>query len=45
MKDTPGKDVRQVALLWRDLPEEKKMPYRKRAEELLNASQISIQNV
>lgn len=45
MKDTPGKDVRQVALLWRDLPEEKKMPYRKRAEELLNASQISIENV
>ena len=38
MKDTPGKDVRQVALIWRDLPDDQKEPYRKRAADLANAA-------
>ena len=38
MKDTPGKDVRQVAIIWRDLPNVEKEVYRKRAADLATAA-------
>ena len=34
IKDNPGKDVRQVAILWRELPEETKTAYKTKAKEL-----------
>jgi DNA (cytosine-5)-methyltransferase 1 len=34
MKDSPGKDVRQVAILWRELSDEKKNEYRLRAKNM-----------
>lgn len=37
MQDTPGKDVRQVALLWRDLDPIKKLEYKQRAADLQKA--------
>ena len=35
IKDNPGKDVRQVAILWRELPEETKEAYKAKARGLV----------
>lgn len=34
MKDSPGKDVRQVAIMWRELSQDKKNEYRQRAKNM-----------